>query len=108
LAVAAEATDRVECLNPTAPIGAAVASVPSDFQTAKLRRGCPDVGRDSSSAAMILDYYDFTKGSALRSDRLIIAAGRASDRKLSRVEKGFSNSRRRELWKSRCLTGYLS
>jgi len=39
LAVAAGATDGlaadlIECLNPTAPIGAAVAAAPSDFQTA--------------------------------------------------------------------------
>ena len=75
MAVAAEATDRVECLNPTAPIGAAVASVPSDFQTAKLRRGCPDVGRDSSSAAMILDNYDLVSNR----DNLLAESGFADE-----------------------------
>jgi len=36
------------------------------FQTAKLRRGCPDVTRDGSSAGIIPDYCDLTTGSAFR------------------------------------------
>jgi hypothetical protein len=55
LAVAAEpaeslAVDFAECLNRTAAIGAAVAAVSNDLQTAKLRRGYSHAARNRSSA----------------------------------------------------------
>ena len=56
------------------------------FQTAKLRRGCPNVARDRSTAGIIPGYCDFTTSSASRETNRLPDARRAGDPKSTRSD----------------------